>query len=221
MERRQRPADRGNCKHGIRLRDQRQHALGTAGPVCALGLVVVSRLLRLERRSSTRCGATRCGARRTKSIWACIARRCRATRSPARSPRSSCSCSAPCRSTRFRRSRSSSRRTAIKLRYDTLVAIRKTTAEELGEPNLGQLRDAADAGRQPRDQGRADPSDRRGEDPDRGEAVTHEICCSVRRRSWPQAASIASPLRWRKRTARPRSSRMRRNVCWALALGVR
>jgi hypothetical protein len=27
-----------------------------------------------------------------------------------------------------------------KLRYDTLVAIRKTTAEELGEPNLGQLR---------------------------------------------------------------------------------
>jgi hypothetical protein len=27
-----------------------------------------------------------------------------------------------------------------KLRFDTLVAIRKTTAEELGEPNLGQLR---------------------------------------------------------------------------------
>lgn len=27
-----------------------------------------------------------------------------------------------------------------KLRYDMLVAIRKTTAEELGEPNLGQLR---------------------------------------------------------------------------------
>ena len=27
-----------------------------------------------------------------------------------------------------------------KLRYDTLVAIRKTTAEELGEPDLGQLR---------------------------------------------------------------------------------
>ena len=27
-----------------------------------------------------------------------------------------------------------------KLRYDTLVAIRQTTAEELGEPNLGQLR---------------------------------------------------------------------------------
>lgn len=27
-----------------------------------------------------------------------------------------------------------------KLRYDTLVAIRKTTAEELGEPNLGQVR---------------------------------------------------------------------------------
>jgi hypothetical protein len=27
-----------------------------------------------------------------------------------------------------------------KLRYETLVAIRKTTAEELGEPNLGQLR---------------------------------------------------------------------------------
>ncbi len=27
-----------------------------------------------------------------------------------------------------------------KLRSDTLVAIRKTTAEELGEPNLGQLR---------------------------------------------------------------------------------
>jgi len=28
----------------------------------------------------------------------------------------------------------------FKLRYDTLVAIRKTTAEELGEPSLGQLR---------------------------------------------------------------------------------
>ena len=27
-----------------------------------------------------------------------------------------------------------------KLRYDTLVAIRKTTSEELAEPNLGQLR---------------------------------------------------------------------------------
>jgi len=29
---------------------------------------------------------------------------------------------------------------SYKLRYDTLVAIRKTTAEELGEPDLGQLR---------------------------------------------------------------------------------
>ena len=29
---------------------------------------------------------------------------------------------------------------AYKLRSDTLVAIRKTTAEELGEPDLGQLR---------------------------------------------------------------------------------
>jgi hypothetical protein len=27
-----------------------------------------------------------------------------------------------------------------KLRYDTIVAIRQTTADELGEPNLGQLR---------------------------------------------------------------------------------
>ncbi len=29
---------------------------------------------------------------------------------------------------------------SYKLRHDTLVAIRQTTAEELGEPNLGQLR---------------------------------------------------------------------------------
>ena len=29
---------------------------------------------------------------------------------------------------------------SYKLRYDTLVAIRKTTADELGEPDLGQLR---------------------------------------------------------------------------------
>jgi hypothetical protein len=28
----------------------------------------------------------------------------------------------------------------FKLRYDTIVAIRQTTADELGEPNLGQLR---------------------------------------------------------------------------------
>ena len=32
---------------------------------------------------------------------------------------------------------------------------------------------------------------------------------------------MASPFLWRKRTARPWSSRMRRNVCWAVVLGVR
>src|SRR5262245_31901591 len=44
---------------------------------------------------------------------------------------------------------------------------------------------------------------------------------AVRRRSWPQAASMASPFLWRKRTERPWSSRMRRNVVWLLVLGVR
>ena len=37
------------------------------------------------------------------------------------------------------------------------------------------------------------------------------------RRSWPQAASMSSPLRWRKRTRRPRLSRILRNCVLVVA----
>ena len=77
-----------------------------------------------------------------------------------------------------------------KLRHDTLVAIRQTTDEELAEPNLGQLRNRLMQVANNVLDDAPDPIDRRGEDSDRGEAMS-------------AAARVRLSSRWRNLLQRP------------------
>ena len=157
----------------------------------------------------------------------------------AKPPKSSCTSSARCRATAFPKSRSSSQRTAFasvtkrsprfarqprgtrRAKPDRAPHAPRTSDQRAARRSASQIDWLLRSKDGNAVRLRVDVESRGVNSQASASCLNPQLSTLDLLRNCPHAASIASPLRCRNRTAMPRPSRMPRNFCCAAALGVR